>query len=181
MPRPLSLDLRPTYALASLVDGQGGDVRVNGRDIVGRDEEVKVGKGDEHGAVDGRVVLPRRHVGLDGVGGAVLEANVLQRRIGDVKLRQPGGELGRLHVSSSNVAVIRADELAGRVPAEKDLTTRVRERDSTVLANSSLTVAGLVVGVNTQLVLGDVGRRQRIGVGAGRLVPHQRAVDTGWV
>lgn len=156
-------------------------MRVQLGEVVRRDVQVQVSEDEEHGVVVGWVTLPGRDVGLDGEGGAVIDADVLQRRVGHVELRNPGGELGLDNVGGGHIAVVGANDLTGGVPLQEDLAARVRKRNAAVLADGSVAVKRLVGGVDAQLVLGDALGGQRVGVVALGLVPDSGAVDAGGV
>ena len=81
-------------------------MRVEHSKVVRRNINIRIGQSEEHSAVNSRVTHPGGDVGLDGIGGAVLEADVLERREGNVELGYPGGELGLLDVGGGDVAVV---------------------------------------------------------------------------
>ena len=144
--------------------------------VVGSNVEILIGQDKEDGAVDSRVAIKSADIGLDGVGAVALD--VLKRRVSDVELRDPSGELGGAGLGVGNVAVVGADGLAGLVPLEEDLAAGIRERHGAVAGDAGRARDAGRVGLGAVVVLLDVLVRGRVGIGARGLVPDIGAVDT---
>ena len=131
-------------------------MRVKHGQIVWRNSKVGIRKRKEHGAIDGRIVIPSRRIRLEGVGRVIPCAHVKERRVGDVELRHPSGKSRLSDRRRSHVAVVGSDQLSRTIPLQEDLTAWVREGDAAVLRNSRRAVQSLVPGVQAELRAGNV-------------------------
>lgn len=153
-------------------------MRVDHRQIVRCDIKVEISDSQEHSTVGGRITLKGTCVGLERIRGVVI--NIIQRRVCSVELIHPHGEMGRASGGIGNVAVVGTNRLAGAVPGEEDLATRVTQRVGTVVRDGW--VAVLSKGcVDARLLVGDVGRAQCVRIATSGLVVGIRAIDTSRV
>ncbi|CAI6031400.1 unnamed protein product [Clonostachys chloroleuca] len=73
-----------------------------------------------------------------------------------------GDELGHLNVGRGHVAIVGPNNLAGLIPLQEYLASRVRERNGAILADGRAAVRALLGSVKAQLVVRDGGRRERV-------------------
>lgn len=150
-------------------------MRVDLAQVEWRDVQVLIRDGQEHSAVDRRVTLKCRHVGLDRVGRVA--GHIQQGRVCGVELGNPKGILGRTRASASDVAVIGANGLSRLLPLQEDLAARVRQRLGAVVSDGWRTVLADGLLVDTALSVLDTLGAQRVGIITHGLVPNVRAVD----
>lgn len=119
---------------------------------------VGIGQGQEHSTVNSWVTLVGRDIGLDGHGSvdAVLGGDVQERRVSDVQLADPHGELRSAGGGGGNVGVVWTDLLSWVLPLEVDLTSWVREWDGAVLGKSGRAVKAGDIVTNARVDLGQV-------------------------
>ena len=89
-------------------------MRINHGKIKRRQEEIRVGERNEHSPVDRGNALENFIGGLERV--SLILACYRKRRVSQVELRDPGGELRLASCGRRNVAVVWADGLSRVVP-----------------------------------------------------------------
>lgn len=119
--------------LSGLIDRQGIDKGIDLRQVERRHGQLPISNNQEDSAVDGGVALIGQCIGLDRV--RRVPADVQQRRIRDIKLRNPGRELRGTSRRRRHIAIVRPYRLSRRIPFQKDLTSGVRERIRPIARN----------------------------------------------
>jgi len=133
---------------------------------------VGVGQSQEHSTVDSWVTLVGRDIRLDGHSSvdAVLGGDVQERRVSDIQLADPHGELRSASSGGGNVGVVWTDLLSWVLPLEVDLTSWVGERDGAVLGKSGRAVKAGDVVTDARVNLGQVAVAWSDGAKANSLV-----------
>lgn len=164
---PLQVASLQTNCSTRLVQSQRDNVRVDHAQIERREEEIRVGQRDEHGAVDSWVALVDLASRLVRVPSILARAH--QRRVREVQLRHPGDELRGARRRRGHVRVVGSDGLPGRIPGEVYLAAGEGQGLGAVARDGRAAVVPGDVEVDAGLVGGDVGARRVRGAVADHL------------
>jgi len=136
-------------------------MRIDHAQVEGREKRIRVGNCNKHGIVDSGVSL------IDFAGRLVCVASVVagdcKRCVGQVELGDPGDKLGGASRGGGDVAVVRANSLAGLLPCKVEEPAREGEWLRTITGDAGRTrVTGVLGGVDVDARLvandGGVGR-----------------------
>lgn len=130
-------------------------MRIDHAQIERRQKQIRVRESDEHGPVDSGITCESAHIGLDCH--SSVSANVRERRIGEIELRDPSDKLRGSGGGGGDVAVVGADGFSGSLPGEIHFSAWVAERDGSVVGDRWAAVFSDHLGVETFLAHGDVG------------------------
>ena len=134
---------------------------INHAQIERRKRKIRIRQRNKHRPIDRRITLVRAHIRLNGH--TRIPADIGQRRVREVELRNPSDKLRRAGRGRCNVAVIGTDGLAGRFPLELHDAARVGERDGAVVCDCGTAAGANFCAVDAALAGGHGGGGERVG------------------
>jgi len=146
------LILRLAIGLAGLVESKSNDVGVDHAQVEWGQEQVRVGKRNEHGVVGHWVALVNLASRL--VGETRVVASNLERSVGQVELVNPCDELRCTGRGGGHVGVIGSNSLSWQLPGQVKELAGERKRFGAVASNARGTrVAGMLSRVDVDAAL----------------------------
>ncbi len=125
-------------------------MRIHHGQVKGSEEKVGVGKGNEHGTVGSGVTGVNHRVGLEGE--SRVGTSLGERRVGQVQLGNPGGELRSTGGGRSDIAIVGSNRRPWVLPLQVNLLAWEGKRFGAVAADGWITSVASNIDVLTTLV-----------------------------
>lgn len=146
----------PTTRLTSLIQTESNDMRVDHAQVKRSQEDIRISKSDEHGIIGHWITLVDLTSGLVSVSSVV--TSDLEWGVRQVELTDPGNELGLTGAGGSDVGVVGANSLSGRLPGQVEELAGEGKRLRVVAGDTrGARVSWMLLGVDidTALIRGD--------------------------